>query len=233
MKGFTDLRLGDAIGFGRVVAKSATHYTMRCSRCGTTYLVAIEAAIRGHRIKRPFAYCGRNECIPAFWLQRLRRVYRNMLSRCYNERSHAYGRYGGRGITVCDEWLANSWTFVVFGLASGWRPGLDIDRKDNDLGYTPENVRFVSRLQNVLNRRVTRYVEIEGIRVPLAILARQYGYDYNLLRSRLLAQGWPLEKALAMNRQRARPRKPRKFVATSTHSSRPRIIQREAAGTPV
>jgi hypothetical protein len=68
-------------------------------------------------------------------------------------------RYYGRGIRVCPEW--NDWdTFADFALANGWREGLTIDRIDNDKGYFPGNVRFVTRLVNTRNRDHARLQSI-------------------------------------------------------------------------
>jgi hypothetical protein len=74
----------------------------------------------------------------------------NMHRRCSPD-SPKRPRYFDRGITVCEEW--KDWdTFAEFALSHGWEPGLTIDRTDNDKGYSPENVRFVTRAENTRNR---------------------------------------------------------------------------------
>ncbi len=80
-------------------------------------------------------------------------------SRCYNPKHDNYKYYGGRGITVCDEWRNNNRAFVVWGLANGWRPGLEIDRIDNDKGYSPDNCHFVTRQQNVRNSSASKLTD--------------------------------------------------------------------------
>ena len=74
----------------------------------------------------------------------------NMLSRCYDTQAPNYSEYGGRGITVCDEWL----DFSMFYWHLGEVPdGMELDRVDNDYIYCPENVRWVPRQVNAENRR--------------------------------------------------------------------------------
>lgn len=78
-------------------------------------------------------------------------VWSHMVSRCTNTRAHAYEHYGGRGITVCPEWRRPE-QFLKWAFENGYRRGLEIDRRDNDGNYTPENCRFVTRTVNVVNR---------------------------------------------------------------------------------
>ena len=84
---------------------------------------------------------------------RLYRVWCAMRDRCNNPRRERYSSYGGRGIKICDEWN----DFAVFrewALSAGYAPGLQIDRKDNDRGYSSDNCRIVNRHQQQQNRRL-------------------------------------------------------------------------------
>lgn len=87
-----------------------------------------------------------------------RRVWANMLQRCFNPRHPSYKRYGGRGITVCLEWRGTSHAFLVY---MGPRPGPEysIDRIDNDGNYEPGNVRWATREQQIANRGPRRAAE--------------------------------------------------------------------------
>lgn len=78
-----------------------------------------------------------------------------IIQRCTDPNVDSYERYGGRGITVCAEWKTNRASFVEWALANGYRPGLQIDRIDNNAGYSPENCRFVDSSTNCRNRRST------------------------------------------------------------------------------
>ena len=81
--------------------------------------------------------------------------YACMKVRCYNPSNRDYKNYGARGITICDEWLQDKEKFIVWGLGQGFKQEskLEIDRTDNNLGYSPENCKFVTRQVNNRNTR--------------------------------------------------------------------------------
>jgi len=83
----------------------------------------------------------------------------NMLQRCYNVRNANYRHYGLRGIKVTTSWLE----FENFyqDMFSSWSEGLEIDRINNDQGYSPENCRWATRSQNTRNTRATKLCEEE------------------------------------------------------------------------
>lgn len=87
---------------------------------------------------------------------RLRDVLFAMRSRCYKPHNASYARYGGVGITVCDEWLTSVDEFVKWSLANGYRPGLSIDRINNRDGYSPSNCRWATVSQQQINKRYRR-----------------------------------------------------------------------------
>ena len=79
------------------------------------------------------------------------RAWCNMIQRCTNESYPRYDRYGGRGITVCEEWLAS---YNAFFRDVGPRPSKlhSLDRVKNDLGYFPGNVRWATKSEQMVNR---------------------------------------------------------------------------------
>jgi hypothetical protein len=84
-------------------------------------------------------------------LKNLYSVWNGMKQRCKNKKANAYHRYGGRGIRVCSEW--SYWpTFAKWALENGYSDGLEIDRIDNDSDYSPDNCRFVTKIENLRNR---------------------------------------------------------------------------------
>ncbi len=78
-------------------------------------------------------------------------VLHSMKKRCYNSRHNSYVRYGGRGITICEQWLVDEDAFYRWAKSHGFKKGLQIDRIDNSKGYSPENCRFVTPAQNQHN----------------------------------------------------------------------------------
>lgn len=81
--------------------------------------------------------------------------------------------YQDRGITVCDEWLVFE-NFRDWAISRGYSDDLEIDRRDNDKGYFPENCQWVSRRENMNNRRNTIRLE-DG--TPLAMFCSKVGIE--------------------------------------------------------
>lgn len=124
----------------------------------------------------------------------MRRMWRGMLRRCYEEKSHNFKDYGGRGIRVCDQWHA----FEQFLADMGVRPTPQhrIDRRDNDQGYSPENCRWVLHKENCRNRRSSRYVTAFGRTQTMAAWAEEYELHHSLITYRIDRAGMSPEQAL-------------------------------------
>jgi hypothetical protein len=82
----------------------------------------------------------------------LYRAWRAMKSRCYNPNIRAFKTYGARGISITPKWKDDPVAFVEWCLAHGWRPGLSINRIDNDWHYEPGNIDFISKPDNTRHK---------------------------------------------------------------------------------
>ena len=73
-----------------------------------------------------------------------------MKQRCYNPNSQPYPLYGGRGITICDEWLGDNGlqNFFEWSLSHGYNETLTIDRINSEAGYSPENCQWITQSEN-------------------------------------------------------------------------------------
>lgn len=82
----------------------------------------------------------------------LKDKFRSMVQRCYSHNNQKFPSYGGRGITICQEWMKSEEAFVDWALSSGFKRNLQIDRIDNKGGYSPSNCRWVTSSQNCRNK---------------------------------------------------------------------------------
>ena len=104
-----------------------------------------------------------------------------MKQRCYNKKDKMYQSYGGRGIEVCLEWH----DFVAFYEDMGDRPeGHELDRVDNNKGYSKSNCRWIDKVTNMQNRRSTRKAEIDGELLTLKELSVRYNKPYETIAKR-------------------------------------------------
>ena len=83
-------------------------------------------------------------------------TWKSIKNKCYNKKTKTYKDYGGCGITMCDEWLNNPETFIKFNLNNGWNNRLEILRIDNLKGYSPDNIRYATSRERILNRRLQK-----------------------------------------------------------------------------
>lgn len=181
--------------------KNAVQWVCRCD-CGRETLVTTNSltsgntkscgCYRGHHRKHG-AYCGGK-------VERLYRVWLNMKNRCGNPNAFGYAYYGGRGITVCEEWANDYDAFRKWSLENGYDPNAKfgectIDRADNDKGYCPENCAWISMKKQCDNRRCTIFVTVNGERITASEASAKYGVLYDTLLYRHHA-GWSDEDAV-------------------------------------
>lgn len=120
-----------------------TKWKVRCD-CGNEFYIYRKALL-----SRRIMFC--ENCRPiAKRDTRLYHIYHGIKQRCFNSNDPRYEHYGGRGITMCEEWLSSYDAFREWSLAHGYkeRSGLSIDRIDNDGNYCPENCQWITISEN-------------------------------------------------------------------------------------
>lgn len=121
--------------------------------CGKVYEVKLSLIKSGH-VKS----CG---CLNIEKLKTEKRHYKNGISdhplyrkltimkrRCYDIKNNRYNSYGAKGIKICEEWLKDIWTFIDWGIKTGWKKGMTIDRIDPKGHYEPNNCQWLSVSEN-------------------------------------------------------------------------------------
>lgn len=117
-----------------------------------------------------------------------------MKNRCNNPKAGRYEDYGGRGITVCDEWME----FEAFYRDMGPRPSKhhSIERRENDKGYSKENCHWATKVEQMNNRRNNILYERDGVTKTLAEWCKEKERKYRRVYYRMKRDGWSFEKAI-------------------------------------
>lgn len=118
-----------------------------------------------------------------------------MKHRCLNPNAQEYARYGGRGITIDPRWV-NSFETFLEDMGMRPTPQHTLERIDNDKGYSKDNCKWATRLEQSRNRSSTLRYMYNGKEVPLREIAEKHGISFGMLLQRLTKQGLTLQEAL-------------------------------------
>lgn len=132
---------------------------------------------------------------------RLYSIWTNMKQRCLSETNKSYNDYGGRGITICDEWIESYASFMKWAVEHGYDESLpyykcSLDRIDVNGPYSPDNCRWVDSKEQARNRRNTIMFCHDGKNMSLSEWADATGIKYHTLFARIYKLGWDFEKAI-------------------------------------
>lgn len=131
--------------------------------------------------------------------ERLYGVWCSMKGRCYCPSNDRYKNYGGRGITVCDEWKNSYENFKKWAMSNGYQPDAPrgkctIERVDVDGNYCPENCVWKTMKEQGNNKTDNHFVEYQGETHTVSEWAQRLGMAYNTLLNRI-NHGWSVDRA--------------------------------------
>lgn len=156
---FNDMKMVEDLGmmYSLPTSKQKKHFAIyECPYCGSHFRAVLADMRRGD-----YKSCG---CKKFTWMiekttkhgmsyTKIFRIWHGMVERCNYEKHISYANYGGRGISVCNEWKDDFIAFYKWAIGNGYVDGLTIDRIDNDGDYCPENCRIATKQQNCMNKR--------------------------------------------------------------------------------
>ena len=110
--------------------------------------------------------------------------YTDMKTRCFNPHYKRYADYGGRGVTVCDEWRNSFTRFRDWAVSNGYEDGLSLERIDVNGDYCPENCTWITMAEQAKNKRNSVKVRYHDTLLSLRELAELLGLSYGSIKQR-------------------------------------------------
>jgi hypothetical protein len=124
-----------------------------------------------------------------------------MRDRCYRKKNKFFHLYGGRGIAVCEEWRKDYSAFRDWALENGYKKGLSVERKNNDLGYSPDNCTWATSLEQMRNRSNSlKLIHNDETKTAME-WSRVVGISYATIYQRI-KRGWSAKDALTIKSDR-------------------------------
>lgn len=121
-------------------------------------------------------------------------IWRGIKGRCYNKNNNAYKDYGGRKITMCDEWK-NDFQKFYEDMKEGYQEGLTIEREKVNGNYEKSNCCWKTKTEQTKNKRSSVWIETLEGRMIVADAAKKVGISWTAMMNRV-NKNWPIEKLL-------------------------------------
>lgn len=185
----------DVVSFYGLNARKHAMFLCRCTKCGQEKVVVGSSLLNGSsrqcrscatKLSRTNDYSG----------DPIKTVFMGMKQRCYNQNHRSYPKYGGVGITICDEWLSNPLSFYKWAYDNGYSHGLSIERIDVGMPYSPDNCKFIPLSEQAKNRTMSIMITIDGETKCLADWCKQYGMNPGTVKHRHHKQHMNWKEAL-------------------------------------
>lgn len=126
---------------------------------------------------------------------RVYKIWSDMITRCYRKCHGSYKDYGGRGITVCDEWRNSPEKFIEWAFINGYSDELSIDRIDSNGNYEPSNCRWATRKEQANNTRRNHRIVYNGKTQTLKQWAEELGISYKMMTGKIHS-GYSLDEII-------------------------------------
>lgn len=123
-------------------------------------------------------------------------IWGGIIQRCENQKHPRFKDYGGRGISICEEWRNDFLTFYNWAIENKWSKGLEIDRRNNDGNYDASNCRIVTGKVNCNNTRRCRFFEYMGLSLTLTQICEMAGLSYKTVYQRIFKYNWSFNEAI-------------------------------------
>lgn len=133
---------------------------------------------------------------------KLYRVWSSMKDRCLRNGARQFKDYGGRGISICDEWKNSFESFEKWATANGYAEGLTIERIDNNGNYSPGNCKWIPRSEQSKNRRMNHYLTFNNSTRTIQDWANEIGINRCTLREYCKKYGDENAVKIAIDRKR-------------------------------
>ncbi len=178
------------------VKNKTTYWEVKCD-CGFIKTISSSGVVSGKIIscgcyrnqilRSPKTHGGSHDTLYGLW--------RGIIQRCTDKNCKIYKHYGGRGISICNEWKNDYLVFKNWAIQNGYSKELSIERIENNGNYEPGNCRWATDKEQSRNRRNNVRITIDGVTKILKDWCIEYGVNSNSVSTRI-NRGWNAIEAL-------------------------------------